>query len=100
MVAYTGFYAHPESYWNVYSNKGGWGASCLTGLNCKSGCCSSEKLASYSYSYYARGSFCLNYAAACGFGPAGYGDEFYAAATNIAAVVVGIVVFLGMMQFK
>ena len=83
MVAYVGFYAHPAAYWSVYSNRGGWGASCLTGLHCRSGCCSSEKLSSYSYSYSAAGAFCLNYAQACGYGAGGGGGSLIGAIVGL-----------------
>ena len=68
---YTTFMNHPSTYWAVYKNRGNWGASCESGLHCRSGCCSSQKLSSYTVSSLpaaATGPFCLNYAAACGFG--------------------------------
>ena len=73
MATYVLFVYHPASYWNVYYNRGLWGASCQTGMHCRSGCCSSERLSSYysSYSVPAGGFFCENYSEACGFGPGG-----------------------------
>ena len=73
MTTYVLFIYRPDTYWNVYSNRGLWGSSCQTGLHCRSGCCSSEKLSSFysSYSVATGGFFCMNDPSSCGYGPGG-----------------------------